>query len=59
MKEILNVQPPEEPVSEEEIIASLGTNIDALHSVPTAIYCFLKAQKAIPGINVCILFLKQ
>lgn len=55
MKEILSVQPPEEPVSEEEVIAALGTNIDALHSVPTAIYCFLKAQTAIPGIDVCIM----
>lgn len=52
MKEILRIKPPEEPISDEEIVVALGTNIDALHSVPTAIYCFLKAQADIPSIKV-------
>lgn len=36
----------------EEIVKRLGTSIAALYSVPTAIYCFLRAQTAIPGIKV-------
>lgn len=37
---------------DEEVIECLGTSIAALYSVPTAIYCFLRAQKEIPGIKV-------
>lgn len=54
MKQILSVAPPEEPVSDEEIIGALGTDISALHSVPTAIYCFLKAQSDISNVKVHI-----
>ena len=35
---------------DEEVIRILGNDISALHSVPTAIYCFLRAQSNIPGI---------
>ncbi|KAK2588728.1 hypothetical protein KPH14_001616 [Odynerus spinipes] len=35
----------------EEVIRHLGNNIVALHSVPTAIFCFLRAQKPITGIE--------
>lgn len=38
--------------SDEEIVKRLGTSIAALYSVPTAIYCFLRAQEEIPGIKV-------
>lgn len=41
--------------SEVEVINRLGTQVAALYSVPTAIYCFLRAQTVIPGIAVCIL----
>lgn len=36
----------------EEIIFTLGNGINAFESVPTAIYCFLRAQTEIPGIKV-------
>lgn len=52
IKQILQVNTPEDPVSDEEIIYALGTDISALRSVPTAIYCFLRAQSSIPSINV-------
>lgn len=35
----------------EEVIRQLGNSIAALHSVPTAIYCFLRAQRPIVGIE--------
>lgn len=38
--------PPPERVAKE-----LGTDICALHSVPTAIFCFLRAQRPINGIQ--------
>lgn len=37
---------------DEEVVETLGTSISALYSVPTAIYCFLRAQEGIPGIKV-------
>ncbi|XP_076294584.1 ADP-ribosylhydrolase ARH3 [Lasioglossum baleicum] len=36
---------------DEKVVLKLGTNISALYSVPTAIFCFLKAQKPIGGIQ--------
>ncbi|XP_033339094.1 ADP-ribosylhydrolase ARH3 [Megalopta genalis] len=36
---------------EETVALKLGTNISALYSVPTAIFCFLRAQKPINGIQ--------
>lgn len=38
--------------NDEEVVDVLGTSIAALYSVPTAIYCFLRAQQEIPGIEV-------
>lgn len=38
----------------DEVIYHLGNDISALRSVPTAIFCFLKAQKEISGIDVRI-----
>ena len=49
IKRILKL--PQEP-SDEEIINVLGHSIAALYSVPTAIYCFLKSNKKIAGIQV-------
>lgn len=47
----------EDDLSDEEIVKHLGNSIAALHSVPTAIYCFLRAQHKIPGIEViCVSF---
>lgn len=43
----------EDARSDAEIVKHLGTSIAALHSVPTAIYCFLRAQESIPKISVC------
>ena len=39
-------------ITEDEVVALLGNNIDALHSVPTAIYCYLRAQDKIPNVDV-------
>ncbi|KAJ8919096.1 hypothetical protein NQ315_012081 [Exocentrus adspersus] len=36
---------------DEEILENLGNGIRAHESVPTAIYCFLRAQNEIPGIE--------
>ncbi|KAG5896276.1 hypothetical protein JTB14_033573 [Gonioctena quinquepunctata] len=36
---------------DEEVIFSLGNGISAYESVPTAIYCFLRAQSEIPRIQ--------
>ncbi|KAK4882575.1 hypothetical protein RN001_005894 [Aquatica leii] len=36
---------------DDDVIRLLGNDISALGSVPTAIYCFLRAQKDIPGIR--------
>ncbi|XP_078035897.1 ADP-ribosylhydrolase ARH3 isoform X2 [Augochlora pura] len=36
---------------EETVALKLGTNISALYSVPTAIFCFLRAQQPINGIE--------
>jgi len=41
----------EDHVLDEEVDNVLGTSISALHSVPTAVYCFLRAQTAIPNIK--------
>lgn len=46
----------EEDRTDEEVVKYLGTSISALYSVPTAIYCFLRAQEEIPGIKVCFYF---
>ncbi|XP_063978442.1 ADP-ribosylhydrolase ARH3-like isoform X2 [Diachasmimorpha longicaudata] len=35
----------------EEVVINLGTSLRAVHSVPTAIFCFLYAQNPIQGIN--------
>lgn len=40
------------PPSLEDIHNELGVHVAALHSVPTAIYCFLLAQNPIPDIKV-------
>jgi poly(ADP-ribose) glycohydrolase ARH3 len=39
------------PPDMEEIHNELGVHVAALHSVPTAIYCFLAARNPIPGIE--------
>lgn len=43
-------------VPSEEIIEILGNNISAYESVPTAIYCFLRAQREIPQIDTDDIF---
>lgn len=37
--------------SDTEILNVLGNDVSALYSVPTSIYCFLKSQNAIKGIE--------
>lgn len=37
--------------SDTEVLNVLGNDVSALYSVPTSIYCFLKSQKAIKGID--------
>ncbi|KAI4472759.1 hypothetical protein M0802_016519 [Mischocyttarus mexicanus] len=41
----------EEVLNNEEVIRRLGNSIAALHSVPTAIFCFLRAQEPIKDIE--------
>ncbi|KZC15068.1 PREDICTED: poly(ADP-ribose) glycohydrolase ARH3-like [Dufourea novaeangliae] len=36
---------------EEKVVQILGNSVSALYSVPTAIFCFLRAQKPITGIQ--------
>lgn len=52
IQKLLNLEKSEKVVSEDQVVASLGNSIAALHSVPTAIYCYLKAQNEISGIDV-------
>lgn len=51
LKEVLRLLKADEP-TDQEIVNVLGHNATALHSVPTAIFCFLKGQKKIKGIQV-------
>ncbi|KAG4076389.1 hypothetical protein HA402_005832 [Bradysia odoriphaga] len=37
--------------SDADVVNVLGNDVSALYSVPTSIYCFLRAQKAINGIH--------
>lgn len=37
--------------SDTEVLNVLGNDVSALYSVPTSIYCFLRAQKTIRGID--------
>ena len=39
--------------NDEEVETILGTGEAALYSVPTAIFCFLRACAPIPAIEVC------
>lgn len=48
MKVLLNKQ---FPPSEEEVVNTLGHSVNALFSVPTAIYCFLRNIQASDGDN--------
>ena len=38
----------------DSVIEELGNDVSAIYSVPTAIYCFLRAQQPIPNIEVNI-----
>ena len=39
-------------VTSHRVVEDLGNDIAAVYSVPTAIYCFLRAQQPIADINV-------
>ncbi|XP_050302584.1 ADP-ribosylhydrolase ARH3-like isoform X2 [Anthonomus grandis grandis] len=41
---------------DDEVIRDLGNDISAFESVPTAIFCFLRAQNTIPGIKTDNIF---
>ena len=41
----------DESLHDEKVIQKLGNSVAALYSVPTAIFCFLRAQKPITGIQ--------
>ena len=51
MKKLLN---EEEIPHDEKVIQTLGNTTCALFSVPTAIYCFLRAKNPLPDIKVHI-----
>lgn len=36
---------------DEKVVHLLGNDVSALHSVPTAIYCFLRAQRPVKNIE--------
>jgi poly(ADP-ribose) glycohydrolase ARH3 len=42
-----------EGADDDEVDAVLGTSVAALYSVPTSIFCFLRACAPIPEIKVC------
>ena len=42
-----------EHADDEEVEKILGNSVAALYSVPTAIFCFLRACTPIPKIEVC------
>ena len=42
-----------EGADDEEVETILGNSVAALYSVPTAIFCFLRACAHIPEIEVC------
>jgi hypothetical protein len=42
-----------EGAGDEEVETVLGNSLAALYSVPTAIFCFLRACAPIPEIEVC------
>lgn len=46
----------QQDVSSDKVIEILGNGISAYESVPTAIYCFLRAQKEIPQIDTNDIF---
>ncbi|XP_058806431.1 ADP-ribosylhydrolase ARH3-like [Phymastichus coffea] len=50
MKKLLQEQGADKPIV-KNVIRELGNDISGLRSVPTAIFCFLRAQKPIEGIN--------
>jgi ADP-ribosylglycohydrolase len=48
-----NLLDKKEDAHDEEVERTLGTSVAALYSVPTAIFCFLRACTPIPEIDVC------
>jgi len=50
MQKLLNKK---EGADDEEVVRVLGNDLRALYSVPTAIFCFLRACAPIPKIEVC------
>ncbi|KAK6635800.1 hypothetical protein RUM44_001054 [Polyplax serrata] len=41
----------EQSPAEDEVVTTLGNSVSSIFSVPTAIYCFLRAQESIPHIE--------
>jgi hypothetical protein len=56
MQMLLNKQ---EGAHDEEVETILGNSVEALYSVPTAIFCFLRAYAPIPEIEVSEPFSKN
>ncbi|XP_001607700.1 ADP-ribose glycohydrolase ARH3-like isoform X1 [Nasonia vitripennis] len=50
IKKLLQEEGEENPI-DDKVIKNLGNDISGLRSVPTAIFCFLRAQKPIKGIK--------
>lgn len=55
LKQVFRLLRADEP-TDQEIVHVLGNKANALYSVPTAIYCFLKGQNKIKGIEVSFFF---
>jgi hypothetical protein len=53
LKKMKNLLDKKEDANDEEVENILGNSVAALYSVPTAIFCFLRACTPIPEIEVC------
>lgn len=48
-----------EGARDDQVQKTLGTSVTAIYSVPTAIFCFLRAQQDIPNIDVSLDYLSD
>jgi hypothetical protein len=53
LKKMHSLLVKKDDVHDEEVEKILGNSVAALYSVPTAIFCFLRACTQIPEIEVC------
>jgi poly(ADP-ribose) glycohydrolase ARH3 len=49
LSQVKNLLKKQHPPSDEEVVNILGHSVNALYSVPTALYCFLRNSKGTAG----------